>query len=69
MDYSIQQQLIAELEGIRLHLRDINEELKTLVKIQKDSSVRESLNNIATSVYPIKHIANHFKSKELRNAE
>jgi hypothetical protein len=53
MDYSTQQQLIAELEGIRLHLRDVNEELKTLVKIQKDSSIRESLNEIAINTKDI----------------
>ena len=51
MDYSMQQQLIAELEGIRIHLRDVNEELKTLVKIQKDSSIRESLNEIANNTF------------------
>jgi hypothetical protein len=51
MDYSTQQKLIAELEGIRIHLRDVNEELKTLVKIQKDSSIRESLNEIANNTF------------------
>jgi hypothetical protein len=55
MDYSIQQQLIAELEGIRVYMREINAELKSLVKIQKDSSTRESLNAIAINT---KNLAN-----------
>ena len=53
MDYSIQQQLIAELEGIRIHLRDLNGELKSIVKMQKDSSIRESLNEIAINTKDI----------------
>ena len=63
MDYSIQQQLIAELEGIRIHLRDLNQELKTLVKIQKDSSIRESLNAIAINTKDLVNAINIMESK------